>query len=81
VSIIVEAASSVLEEEGFEGFNTNAAGANAGVSIGSVYQYFTSKEALLSAITGARARRFYVSLRSYRKLAASTRRFSQLQPL
>jgi len=52
VSIIVEAASSVLEEEGFEGFNTNAVGAKAGVSIGSVYQYFTSKEALLSAVIG-----------------------------
>ena len=52
MSIIVEAASSLLEEEGFEGFNTNAVGAKAAVSIGSVYQYFTSKEALLSAVIG-----------------------------
>jgi AcrR family transcriptional regulator len=37
-----------LELHGFEGFNTNAIAERAGVSIGSLYQYFPNKDALLS---------------------------------
>ena len=50
VAVIVEAAASILERDGFEGFNTNAVAEKAGVSIGSLYQYFPSKNALLSAV-------------------------------
>lgn len=50
VAVIVEAAARVLERNGFEGFNTNAIAERAGVSIGSLYQYFPGKDALLSAI-------------------------------
>jgi AcrR family transcriptional regulator len=50
VGVIVEAAARVLEVDGFEGFNTNAIAERAGVSIGSLYQYFPSKNALLSAL-------------------------------
>jgi AcrR family transcriptional regulator len=50
VAVIVEAAARVLERSGFEGFNTNAIAEKAGVSIGSLYQYFPSKNALLRAI-------------------------------
>ena len=50
VAVIVEAAARILEEKGFEGFNTNAIAEKAGVSIGSLYQYFASKNALLSAV-------------------------------
>jgi Bacterial regulatory proteins, tetR family len=50
VAVIVEAAARILETNGFEGFNTNAIAEKAGVSIGSLYQYFASKHALLSAI-------------------------------
>jgi AcrR family transcriptional regulator len=50
VAVIVEAAARILETNGFEGFNTNAVAEKAGVSIGSLYQYFPSKNALLSAI-------------------------------
>jgi AcrR family transcriptional regulator len=50
VALIVEAAARILELDGFEGFNTNAIAEKAGVSIGSLYQYFPSKDALLSAI-------------------------------
>ena len=48
--MILEAAARVLELHGFEGFNTNAIAERAGVSIGSVYQYFRSKDALLSGL-------------------------------
>jgi AcrR family transcriptional regulator len=50
VAVILEGAAHILEERGFEGFNTNAVAARAGVSIGSLYQYFPNKDALLSAL-------------------------------
>jgi AcrR family transcriptional regulator len=46
---IVEAAAQVLERGGAEGFNTNAVAERAGVSIGTLYQYFPDKQAILAA--------------------------------
>ncbi|WP_102961265.1 TetR/AcrR family transcriptional regulator [Mangrovicella endophytica] len=50
VAALVEAAARILEQDGREGFSTNAVAERAGVSIGSLYQYFSSKEALLGAL-------------------------------
>jgi AcrR family transcriptional regulator len=50
VAVILEAAARILEMRGFEGFNTNAIAERAGVSIGSLYQYFPNKDALLSGL-------------------------------
>lgn len=50
VAIILEAAARILEERDFDGFNTNAVAERAGVSIGSLYQYFRGKDALLSGL-------------------------------
>ncbi|HEO1801919.1 TPA: TetR/AcrR family transcriptional regulator [Acinetobacter baumannii] len=44
---ILEAAACILESLGFAGFNTNVVAELAGVSIGSLYQYFPSKDALI----------------------------------
>ncbi|MFI8124788.1 TetR/AcrR family transcriptional regulator [Acinetobacter sp. ABJ-A23_2] len=44
---ILEAAARILESLGFAGFNTNAVAELAGLSIGSLYQYFPSKDALI----------------------------------
>ncbi|MFW1648579.1 TetR/AcrR family transcriptional regulator [Acinetobacter nosocomialis] len=44
---ILEAAARILESLGFAGFNTNTVAELAGVSIGSLYQYFPSKDALI----------------------------------
>ena len=50
VEAIVEAAARILETRGLAGFNTNAVAERAGVSVGSLYQYFPSKEALYVAV-------------------------------
>jgi AcrR family transcriptional regulator len=58
VAAIIEAAAQVLETEGYEGFNTNAVAQRAGVSIGSLYQYFPSKEALTIALMDRQASQY-----------------------
>ncbi|MEH3159298.1 MAG: TetR/AcrR family transcriptional regulator [Sphingomonas taxi] len=50
VRAIVEAAARILEEAGLGAFTTNAVAERAGVSIGSLYQYFPGKEALIGAV-------------------------------
>jgi AcrR family transcriptional regulator len=50
VNVILEASARILESEGLRGFNTNAVAAKAGVSVGSLYQYFPHKDAILLAL-------------------------------
>jgi AcrR family transcriptional regulator len=50
VHVILEAASRILETRGFAGYTTNAVAERAGVSIGSLYQYFPNKDALAAAL-------------------------------
>jgi AcrR family transcriptional regulator len=50
VDVLVEATARVLVQEGFERASTNRIAAQAGVSIGSLYQYFPGKEALVAAV-------------------------------
>jgi AcrR family transcriptional regulator len=50
VGAIIEAAARVLETNGFEGYTTNAVARRAGVSIGSLYQYFPGRDALTKAL-------------------------------
>lgn len=50
VSAIVEAAAQVLEAGGLAAFTTNAVAERAGVSIGTLYQYFADKQALLRTL-------------------------------
>lgn len=50
VEAIVEAAARILEERGPKGLTTNAVADVAGVSIGSLYQYFPNKDAIVRAL-------------------------------
>lgn len=47
---ILEAAAQILEGQGIGAFNTSLVAERAGVSIGSLYQYFPGKDALLIAL-------------------------------
>lgn len=50
VDSILEATARILIAQGFNGLTTNAVAEAAGVSIGSLYQYFPNKEALVAAM-------------------------------
>ncbi len=43
-------AARILEERGLDGYTTNAIAERAGVSIGSLYQYFPGKDALTAVL-------------------------------
>ena len=50
VDALIEATARILVREGFDKASTNRIAAVAGVSVGSLYQYFPSKEALVAAV-------------------------------
>lgn len=50
VEAILEATARVLTEHGYAGTNTNLVAERAGVSVGSVYQYFPNKDSLITAL-------------------------------
>lgn len=50
VHTVLDAAIRVLTDEGAEAFNTNRVAAVAGVSPGSLYQYFANREMILAAL-------------------------------
>jgi AcrR family transcriptional regulator len=50
VDALIEATARILVREGFDKASTNRIAARAGVSVGSLYQYFPSKEALVAAV-------------------------------
>ena len=51
VERILDAAARIFHEQGYAGATTNDIAAEAGVSVGSLYQYFPNKDALLVALT------------------------------
>lgn len=50
VDALVEATARILVREGFDKASTNRIAEHAGVSVGSLYQYYPSKEALVAAV-------------------------------
>jgi AcrR family transcriptional regulator len=50
VEAILEATTHILTEEGYDKASTNRIAERAGISIGSLYQYFPNKESLMAAL-------------------------------
>jgi len=50
VEVIFEATARILQKEGPAALNTNAIAEKAGISIGTLYQYFANKDAILVAM-------------------------------
>ena len=51
VSAILEAAARILETQGLDALTTTAVADRAGVSVGSLYQYFPGRSAILAELT------------------------------
>ena len=62
VEVILTAARQVLLNAGLDGFNTNVVAQRAGVSIGSLYQFFPGKEAILATLVREMRRDMLTSL-------------------
>ena len=56
VDVVLEAAAQVLERDGYAATTTDLIAERAGVSIGTLYQYFPNKDAILLALTQQHAR-------------------------
>lgn len=59
VDAILDAAARILAEQGREALNTNMVAEKAGVSIGSLYQYFPNREAIIAAVAERHGHRIY----------------------
>jgi|SRR3954470_12929346 AcrR family transcriptional regulator len=57
VDALIEATARILVKEGFDKASTNRIAQGAGVSVGSLYQYYPNKEALVAAVIDRHNRR------------------------
>jgi len=62
VDVIVEAAVRILRSEGYDGLNTRRVAEVAGVSVGSLYQYFPNREAIVAELVRRRMDEFMTAI-------------------
>lgn len=72
VDAITRAAARILSREGYDAASTNRIAAEAGVSVGSLYQYFPNKESIVAALIEAHAEETFEVFRSELGRVAST---------
>ena len=58
VEAIIDASAQVLERRGYQGATTNRIAERAGVSVGTLYQYFNNKDEIFNALIEREARSF-----------------------
>ena len=71
VEILLDATARVLTKEGYDRASTNRIAAAAGVSVGSLYQYFPNKEALVATLVARHNREMLQLLRDAIEKVAS----------
>ncbi len=71
VEALLDATARVLTKEGYDRASTNRIAATAGVSVGSLYQYFPNKEALVAALVARHNREILQLVRDALKEVAS----------
>lgn len=64
IETVLSAAAHIISRGGMSAFNTNAVAERAGVSIGSLYQYFPNKDAILVALIERRIYAFTEAMES-----------------
>lgn len=72
VDALIEATARILVKEGFDKASTNRIAEVAGVSVGSLYQYFPCKEALVAAVMERHQRQIMAVARSALAKAATS---------
>lgn len=72
VETLLDATARVLVREGYDRASTNRIAAIAGVSVGSLYQYFPNKEALVAALVARHNREILQLIREALKEVASS---------
>lgn len=77
--LIFESALKLLEAEGLDAFTTNRLAQVSGYSVGTIYQYFDDKRAVLAALGARETERALTELRS--GLAAQARSLAEADPL
>lgn len=65
VDAILDAAEAAFGEAGYEAATTNQIAAHAGISIGSIYQFFTNKDAILQAVAARYAEGFFAAFQQH----------------
>jgi AcrR family transcriptional regulator len=71
VEALLDATARVLVRDGYDRASTNRIAAKAGVSVGSLYQYFPNKEALVAALVARHNREMLQLIRKALKKVAS----------
>jgi len=64
IAVVLEAAAQVLQHEGHAGATTNRIAERAGVSIGTIYQYFANKDEIFDALMRSEIKRILRVLES-----------------
>jgi AcrR family transcriptional regulator len=62
VDVIIEASAQVLQEYGYKGATTNRIAERAGVSVGTLYQYFNNKDEIFDALIQQEGLRYLKAL-------------------